>query len=681
LSKPPHILITAAPEDEKLALILWSGLVEQEVKVDLWPIRDSSLEYCKDLELDDRVTHLVVLCSLTAANNFCVSSAISLFMRKCHVSNVLPILVSASQLPNDLNASYPAMLRQAWLGGRLTPQEPIKPTAIVRTGVKNMPPVINKILHSIGVEPRKKPWVIEPAFGKAAIAAALTVFLASTALIITKTGETQQALEKVARSENFANTMLSQLESDLSSTSRREVFSILGADVISSVQMENITALSDDQISRLSKLLHVIGDARITDGDVDGAFETFTLAKDMTGRMMARSPNNLERVFDHSQSVFWLANTAFTHGEFEKSKPYYEEYSRFSEALVLASPKEKKYQAELAYARSNSGIVSLYEGYAQKALEQFEQAIEIYKKGLLDAGIVNGDSLANAHAWSADAYIELGDLRGAERFRIEEQTIWRGLIAVTPKNRTRQMNLAHSLRQQALILCDLEELEAADQLLKTAANMLAQLSSSYPNNQRLERKHLAVMNDQARIALWQGNVPLAQLANTLAKNYRLSGEGAKADYSREFETGSYELLSARIAFAANQLDEAYTFSILAAASFERKVHRGELFRKNFVAEALFVQGEVLHAMGRVDEAVRAWTIGLQHFDIPLAYQSLRADDTQAKLLWRLGKAKEANLIREKLAASGYARKESIPVWNDLEEPSSNIASVQKEKSK
>ena len=407
--------------------------------------------------------------------------------------------------------------------------------------------------------------------------------------------------------------------------------------------------------------------------------QALELASELTSRLMIKSPDDLEKVYDHSQSVFWLANHFYIHGDFSKAKPKYQKYSELSEKLVSSAPHNLKYKAELAYARNNSGMVLLFDGRAQPALEHFEQAIHLYNDGLLSSGEVRGDSLANAHGWAADASIEIGDLAMAEIHQIKGVAIWQGLVSVTSKSRSRRMKLANSLRKRALILCDMGKLNRAKQVLIEADNILTNLSAEYPNNQRISRQKLAVMRDRARIALWQGNIPLAQLANKMAKSIRVSGETAKADYGREFDTGKFDLLSAKIAYASNEFDEAYTFSLSAMTNFEKNIHKGQLFRKHYVAEALYVQGEALYAMGRQGEAKRAWAIGLEQFDDPLVTQSLRAKDTQAKLLWRLGKIKDANSIREKLVASGYARKESIPIWNDLGDISPSIASLQEEK--
>jgi len=675
LRKTPHILITTAPEDEKRAFALHTGLMEQGVKVDLWPIMDSNPEYCSNIELDDCITHLIVLCSPSGANNFCVSNAISSFLKRHTIRNVLPILITSAQFSDNIVESYPQMLRQAWVDGRLVPQEPIPAVASIDVAEKTVTPATIKILLSIKWKPRRKSWTITPIFGQTAIAAGLAILLISTSLTIASLNKTQRSKEAAFRSEVFANTMLSRLESELSSKSRREVFSIIGADVIKSAQREGILNLPGERLTQISKLLHVIGDARATDGDIDGSLQALELASELTNHLMIRSPNDLERVYDHSQSVFWLANHFYTHGDFLKAKPKYQKYSELSEKLISSAPHNLKYKAELAYARNNSGMVC----HAQTALEHFEQAINLYNDGLLSSGEVRGDSLANAHGWAADSSIEMGDLTMAESHQIKGTTIWQGLVSVTPKSRSRRMKLSNSLRKEALLFFDTGELIRAERILIEADNILTKLAVEYPNNQKISRRKLAVMRDRARIALWQGNIPLAQLANRMAKSIRVSGEIAKADYGREFDTGKFDLLSARIAYAASEFDSTYTFSVSAMANFEKKVHKGQLYRKHYIAEALYVQGEALYAMGRQGEATRAWVIGLEQFNDPLIIQSLRAKDTQSKLLWRLGKIEDANSIREKLVASGYRRKESIPIWNDLGDTSSSIASLQKEK--
>lgn len=675
----PHILIASAPEDEKKALALWARLDDSGVATDIWPIREADFNPRKKMTLDDTVTHLIVLCSPSAVQNFSVTKAIDLYLKKNRIGSVFPVLVSSAPDSNGIESSYPSMLRQKWQEGRLVAEKPIDPIADLRSGSMTMSLVAEKIMLALGVRAQKKPRKIPSLVREAAIAASLVLILGSTSIAVVQSKNAKMARMDAARSQQFSDRLLTDLESNLSSSARREVFSVVGGDVISATRGKRIAELPDEQLSQLSKLLHLIGDARTTDGDVDGAIEAFTLASDITSQLMTRFPDDLERMFDHSQSVFWLGNVEYVHGRFSKAKPFFQSYSDYSEKLIQAAPNNPKYIAELAYAKSNNGIVSLFEGDAGKASNQFSQAIRLYTSGLLDTGVVRGDSLANAYDWSARASVELGDLSEAEAFLNEEEKLWRGLVSVTPNNRTRHLKLANSLLSRAMVLIDRGKLETADRVLKGADQILSLLSSKYPDDHRILRKKLVVMRERTQIALWRGKIGIAQLTSTVAKKIRVGSESAKADYDREFSTGTYELLSARIAYAAGEFKTAHTFSVLAVASFERAVHGGQLYRKHYIAESMFVRGETLYALGQKNEAKRAWVIGLGYFDQSFANQNLRAKDTQAKLLWRLGKLADAKAIRKELIASGYGRKESIPVWKDQEELTSSVLSLKKER--
>jgi hypothetical protein len=69
---------------------------------------------------------------------------------------------------------------------------------------------------------------------------------------------------------------------------------------------------------------------------------------------------------------------------------------------------------------------------------------------------------------------------------------------------------------------------------------------------------------------------------------------------------------------------------------------------------------------------------LQLYSQPLAHHSPRTLDTQAKLLWRLGETDKAEALRRQIAALGYARKESIPIWDQPEDTPANVASARQE---
>ncbi|PHS28478.1 MAG: hypothetical protein COA84_01455 [Robiginitomaculum sp.] len=658
-------------------MALWSALNQLGAETDLWPIQELEFDALSDVGIETSISHLIVLCSPAAADNFSVSRAINAFLDKRQRSEIFSILTSSMQTSDGMASSYPAMLRQEWRGGRLHPTKPIEPIADLRSGSESPTKVAYKILRAAGIKPAQKKWTISPTIGRISVAAGLALILLSTSAAVVEFNTVKKVRQEAALSEQFAVGLLGKLESKLSSKSRREVFSILGTDIINTAQSKNWVNLSGDELGRLGKLLHVVGDARTTDGNVEGAIEALTLAKKVTGQLLARSPNDLERLYDHSQSVFWLGNNALTLGKYVQAKESFREYSKYSEKLVLEEPRNQKYQAELAYSNSNNGIVLLYNGQANLALEQFSQAIQMYGNGLIDIGLVKGDSLANAYSWAAIASIASGNLRKATIFHKHEEQIWTGLLEVTPNSRSRQMKFASSLIRRASVFGDMGELSKAKEILQRADQILAHLSKSYPTDKRIQRKKLAVMRDRARIDLWQNKPLNALLANTIAQNIRIRDGNAIADYNRDFETGIIDLLNARIAYASKEFEKAHTLSVLATANFERNVHKGQLFRRHFVAEALYVQGEILLALGRADQANRAWITGFSYIKNTPPDHSLREDDTRAKLLQRLGNVKEAASLRVKLERAGYHRKESMPFTNEIEELSSSIAHLQK----
>ncbi|WP_421784917.1 hypothetical protein [Hyphobacterium sp.] len=467
--------------------------------------------------------------------------------------------------------------------------------------------------------------------------------------------------------------LLARLEDTLPADARREVFARLGEDVILMAGADAPDA-SEEDLSRLAQLLHVVGEARRENNDVDGAFAAFNAAAGISGQLLAMAPEDPQRIFDHAQSVFWIGDLGFISGRYEIAAEQYAEYERLAALLIEIDPENPVYRGEWAYAQINSGIIDLEFDNWTGALARFDLAAELFQDGLIEQGVISETSLANAYGWAAAPLRSLGRLTEAAERRQQEIAILVDSLAENPESRTRRNRLLSARTALAILQMDLGDLDAAQAQIDLAGELASDLSAEWPANRSILRQHLTLERQRARLALWRGDLRTAQLINARARLEFANSADAEIDDHRYVDAAYFDLLAGEIAISAGAYDAALSSAAAALVSFERDIRTTGSRLRHFAAASLLIQGQALDAIGGRGEAERAWRAGLAHIDAMPEPRDLRAEDYRARLLWELEQRDAAEAIRTQLAASEYNRPDFRSFWNQPES-SVNTASA------
>ena len=59
----------------------------------------------------------------------------------------------------------------------------------------------------------------------------------------------------------------------------------------------------------------MIGEIDVRRGDMASALKAFRSARDTTAELLARAPNDPQRIFEHAQSVYWVGYYDWQHGD------------------------------------------------------------------------------------------------------------------------------------------------------------------------------------------------------------------------------------------------------------------------------------------------------------------------------------------------------------------------------
>lgn len=361
---------------------------------------------------------LIIVCSPAAAQSQWVNQEIELFRSLNPTGRVLPIIAAgepfASSKP-DLKAQEcfpPALLGgQDERAGRHL--EPL--AADLRRGGDGWRMAINKLvagLYGLRLDEiirrdlqRRNRNVILITGIMAAVTlsmSALTVFaLKERAAAISARGEAEQ---RRSEAEDLIEFMLSDLQERLEPVGRLDVLDTVGAKVIEYYADQGVGALSADSLGRRARAYHLLGNIEEAEGDVEAAANYFRSAYEATRSSVALAPNDPDRVYEHSQSAYWVGYFEIRRGRYTEGEQYWLEYKEFSERLLGFDSDNLDWRTEAAYANANLGALYLEDMRPSDAQPVLYHALDLF----LDIATEQVDSiqaqvdLADAYAWVAD---------------------------------------------------------------------------------------------------------------------------------------------------------------------------------------------------------------------------------------------------------------------------------------
>ncbi|WP_409433947.1 TIR domain-containing protein [Litorimonas sp. RW-G-Af-16] len=240
----------------------------------------------------------------------------------------------------------------------------------------------------------------------------------------------------------------------------------------------------DDSLGRRARTYHFLGEIAYSQGQTQEAIDYYNKAYASTEALLARSPNDPDRVFEHAKSAVARATPIYFEGKFDEARPLIQDYIDFSERLLKMEPKSKRALENASAAYENMAILNHKQS-------QFEAAEALFKTGetyvdRLVAAFPDDQTAigqkGNNLAWQADNYLFLKESDKAREYRREELAIYRSMLDQDPANRQAQRALANSYLGLAKIEKQSGNVEAAAESLRKAVNLCDELRLYDPTN-------------------------------------------------------------------------------------------------------------------------------------------------------------------------------------------------------
>ena len=103
--------------------------------------------------------------------------------------------------------------------------------------------------------------------------------------------------------------MLTDLRKRLDAVGRLDILDSVGQRALAYYGAQDTARLDPDALGRRARSQLLVGEIDNSRGDLVSALAAYEAAAATTGEQLRRAPDNPQRMFDHSQSVFWVGSS------------------------------------------------------------------------------------------------------------------------------------------------------------------------------------------------------------------------------------------------------------------------------------------------------------------------------------------------------------------------------------
>jgi eukaryotic-like serine/threonine-protein kinase len=478
--------------------------------------------------------------------------------------------------------------------------------------------------------------------------------------------QAREARAQRVQAEGLVEYMIGDLRKKLQPVGRLDVLDGVGLKALDYYGGQDLASLDADSLGRRARALHMIGDLAQQRGHFDEAVRDFQQAADTTSRLLKEHPDDPQRIFDQSQSEYYVGFVQWYRGRLYDAEAAFRRYQEMAARMNAAKPGDHDWQLEDVFSKTNVGIVLSQLGRADEALPLLAQA----RAEIAQIARVHPEdavSEGNTIGWEAFANITLG--RYEEAIHAENDKAAAALRAPNAdKDQGAQFLVADAHQEIGNCLRDLGHLDEATEATRRALDELQLLNARDPGKVNTINEIVGAQITLAELLVATGDRENAreQLRQASARLATLMARPTpKLDW-RLGRTGRLLVLRGRLA----ESDEERAAAVVALVAFLADVRlyesQGGMLPQGdaiVFASAGLVYGDLLTRASHGNQAREAWQAAASRVR-PIAERLIPAAMTQlGQLDLRLGSPQDARAWADKVERTTYRH----PAFADLQQ--------------
>jgi tetratricopeptide (TPR) repeat protein len=282
-------------------------------------------------------------------------------------------------------------------------------------------------------------------FGASLMALAVVTFLMFSAQRAREeAGAARQiAQDRNASAEELLEFMLGDLRHKIEPGSQLDVLGSIGQEALDYYAGRPASEFDSDSLARRARALHLLGEIQISRGDLVAAQDAFTQSRQTTAELLARSPEDTAKIFDHAQSSFWVARMEWRRGNLLTAESRLREYLNLAQRLEQLEPDNVLGTQEVGYAHSSLGTILMEMGKWQNAKSEIEKA-QVAFSSLVAAHPRDATfqvALGDVQSWLSSANLRIGHLDRALEHRLEQIRTYEEILNLHPDLQSAEFEL------------------------------------------------------------------------------------------------------------------------------------------------------------------------------------------------------------------------------------------------
>lgn len=306
--------------------------------------------------------------------------------------------------------------------------------------------------------------------------------------------------------EGLIEFMLTDLRDKLEPVGRLDVLEAVGEKATDYYDGYEGNRLGADAVGRQATAYHLLGDIQLRLGNINAAKTYFEPIFETTQKQLEVDPDNPDRIYEHIQSVFWVAQPYERAGQDEEYLDYQQTYLRLAERLYDIEGDTDRAVQEMAYGLSNVGN-------SWSSLEKYSKADDFLNRSLRFF-IINADRQKNVKSvlelsrrYNDIAFVKYNMMGPQSAYdQAQKAASLVQEVAVKHPNDFEILKLSiNSLRVRTYYLIELEDFDHAKKLLEESLEKIDQALQVEPNDDGVLKQRLRVYSQLITIARHSGD--------------------------------------------------------------------------------------------------------------------------------------------------------------------------------